>query len=136
MFPIISDQTMSKDFQTIGLVASYQMMRQGLGNITPDPEYRRFVGDPTQPVLALESLFAEQALPPDSGLDSIAFFSLCKGLYLPLSECTPRVAQLFGIGWQSVAMDNQALVEQFLTKDLGLTLSDKIAYLMGDPWAG
>src|SRR5687767_2339982 len=49
--------------------------------------------------------------------DSLPFFSLCKGLFLPLSGLQPqRVAQLFGFGWSAPTESQQDLVKRFLTR--------------------
>lgn len=76
---------------------------------------------------------------PVERLDSIPFHSLCKGLFLPLSGINPqRAGQIFGMTTED-ALDTagrQALVSEFLSKDVGLTFSQKIACLLGDPFYG
>ena len=76
---------------------------------------------------------------PVEALDSIPFYSLCKGLFLPLSSMNPqKAAQLFGIQIPEPpdTAARQALVTSFLAKDVGLTFSQKIAALLGDPFYG
>jgi len=72
-------------------------------------------------------------------LESIPFYSLCKGLFLALSGMNPnRAAQLFGIQIPEPpdTAGRKALVETFITKDIGLTFPEKIACLLGDPFYG
>src|SRR5262249_43240821 len=83
--------------------------------------------------LALES---HSAVPPDA-FTSISFYSLCKGLFLPISGLsTERIAQLFGIKVAPFTEYRVALVKRFLAKDIGLTLLQKIGCLLGDPFLG
>jgi len=72
-------------------------------------------------------------------LSSLPFYSLCKGLFLPLSVMSPdKVAGLFGV--QSEPPPNtagrQELLQAFLAKECGLTLGDKLACVLGDPFRG
>ena len=95
------------------------------------------LGLPPSLIFALESLFAEQPDCADNALDSLALFSLFKGLYLPLSGMTPAiVAQRFGIRYSESGLSNRELVQNFFAKGLGLSISEKIAYLLGDPFFG
>ncbi|MCI0376040.1 MAG: hypothetical protein L0215_00390 [Gemmataceae bacterium] len=74
---------------------------------------------------------------PHNAFDSIPFYSLCRGLFLPLSGLPPeRVAQLFGISIQPPTESNAELAERFLQKSIGLTLPQKIGCLLGDPFMG
>ncbi|MBI3408216.1 MAG: hypothetical protein HY040_07655 [Planctomycetes bacterium] len=69
--------------------------------------------------------------------DSIPFYSLCRGLFLPLSGLSgERAGQIFGIVWQPAGEPLENLVRRFLDKDIGLTLLQKIACLLGDPFLG
>ena len=76
----------------------------------------------------------------DAGsMDSIPFYSLCRGLLLPLSMLTPeRVAGIFGLAVDRppdiVAREN--LLSEFLDKDVGLSLVEKLGCILGDPFLG
>lgn len=92
--------------------------------------------------VAIESQSQEReegVVPPDA-FDSISFFSLCKGLFLPLSGMTDqRATELFGFLCQckvtsSVGIAN--LVDTFLEREIGLSFTQKIACLLGDPFLG
>jgi DNA ligase-1 len=87
-------------------------------------------------VIAAKARETGEAVPPDA-LDCLPFYSLCKGLFLPLSGLTPeRIAQLFGIKYTPPKPDHEALVRSFLQKPLRLSMSQKIGCLLGDPFLG
>ena len=72
---------------------------------------------------------------------SISFFSLCKGLFLPLSGLADqRATEIFGFACQSKSIaSTQAsiqLVETLLNTEIGLSFCQKIACLLGDPFEG
>jgi DNA ligase-1 len=72
-------------------------------------------------------------------LASIPFYSLCKGLFLPLSMLHPeRVAAYFGIEapLPPDAAAREALLATFLQKDVGLSLTQKLACVLGDAFRG
>ena len=78
---------------------------------------------------------------PIERFSSISFFSLCKGLFLPLSGLADqRATELFGFDCQSKSIaSTQAsaqLVETFLSREVGLSFCQKIACLLGDPFEG
>jgi DNA ligase-1 len=76
---------------------------------------------------------------PSDAFDSFPFYSLCKGLFLPLSSMArDRAAQLFGLQTADPpdAAARQALVAKFLASDIGLGFGAKIACLLGDPFYG
>ncbi len=76
------------------------------------------------------------SVPPDV-FNSISFYSLCKGLFLPLSGMTPeRVAQFFGISYQPSSEPIPELIKRFLLNETGLSTLQKIACLLGDPFLG
>ena len=87
---------------------------------------------------AIEQLAKEREGPlPRSALDSISFYSLCKGLFLPLSGLSAeRIGQLFGIAYQPPGEPMESLCRRFLDKEIGLSLIQKIALLLGDPFLG
>lgn len=76
---------------------------------------------------------------PSSALDSISFYSLCRGLLLPLSGLSSsRVAQVFGLKVPEPldAQQREALVEAFFAKDCGIDLVEKVGCVLGDPTLG
>ena len=78
---------------------------------------------------------------PIERFSSISFFSLCKGLFLPLSGLADqRATEIFGFACQSKSIASvQAstqLVETFLKTEVGLTFCQKIGCLLGDPFDG
>jgi DNA ligase-1 len=81
----------------------------------------------------------EGVVPPEA-FDSISFFSLCKGLLLPLSGMTDqRATELFGFLCQSKVASSAGianLVDTFLDREIGLSFTQKIACLLGDPFLG
>ena len=78
---------------------------------------------------------------PVERFESISFFSLCKGLFLPLSGLADqRATEIFGFACQSKSIaSTQAsiqLVETLLNGEIGLSFCQKIACLLGDPFEG
>lgn len=72
-------------------------------------------------------------------LDSISFYSLCRGLFLPLSGLSSsKVAQLFGLKAPEPpdAAQREALVERFFAKECGLGIVEKVGCVLGDPTLG
>ena len=80
----------------------------------------------------------EESVPGDA-LDSIPFYSLCRGLFLPLSMLdSNRTASIFGLKTDSPpdAAGREALVREFLAKDIGLTLPEQVGCILGDVFLG
>jgi DNA ligase-1 len=76
---------------------------------------------------------------PEDVLNSIPFYSLCRGLFLPLSYLSPeRVRQLFGlkIDSQPDSAGRETLIREFLDRDIGLTLTEKLGCVLGDVFFG
>ena len=76
---------------------------------------------------------------PGGALDSIPFHALSAGFFLPLTAMTPdRAAQLFGIRVPQPpdTAGREALVGKLLTKEIGLSVEQKIACILGDPFEG
>lgn len=114
----------------------------GIGRRRLDEEYvAEVLRLPTHLQFVVEKLVEESEgaeLPADA-LDSIPFYSLCKGLFLPLSSLAPsRAAQLFGIRIDPppVASEKEALVREFLDREVGLTLVEKLGCVLGDAFHG
>src|SRR5262245_30475481 len=72
---------------------------RSIGKKSVDPEYlERALGMPLHLRFAIQHLAAEGGEISAGVLDSIPFYSLCKGFFLPLSGMSPeKVAHLFGI---------------------------------------
>ena len=109
----------------------------GQSRLEPD-ELGRQVDLPYHLQFAIENLVKETPSAVSSDVfNSIPFFSLCKGLFLPLAALTPqRVGQYFGIDWQPPKEDSAALIRKFFAKDIGLTFRHKVACLLGDAFQG
>jgi DNA ligase-1 len=97
------------------------------------------LGLPMHVAFTLRMLVAEDAAARFDLLQSIPFYSLCKGLFLPLSGMAPeKVATVFGIasGPPLDVKGREALLQRFLTRDVGLTLVQKLSCILGDPFRG
>ncbi len=86
----------------------------------------------------MRHLLAENPEATLDDLSSIPFYSLCTGLLLPLSGMAPEKAHwLFGIPHSQLdAAGREALLQTFLSKDVGLDLVQKLACVLGDPYRG
>ena len=114
---------------------------RSIGRKKTDSEYlERALGMPVHVALVVDRLGEEQGgAVPQTALDSIPFYSLCRGLFLPLSGMAPeRAAQLFGILVEPPpdALARENLVREFLRKPVGLTLLQKLGCILGDPFLG
>ena len=138
MIKIIDEFSLQNDLRQRSLIEAYKIASQGLGKISPDlSSICELLQIPYSLGFALQSIFEEESDPKTSSLDSISFFSLCKGLFLPLTGMSPSKTQyLFHVRYKEKEFSNQEIVEKFLRNDTGLDLVDKIAYLMGDPFSG
>jgi hypothetical protein len=117
-----------------------------IGSRRPDPHYLEDnLGLPFHLRFVLEHLTDEHLepvgsgdLPPDT-LASIPFYSLCKGLLLPLSGLSPeRVGAIFGVAVAPPpdAAGREQLVEKLFGLECGLSLVQKMACVLGDPFRG
>ncbi|MBI4819802.1 MAG: hypothetical protein HY791_26245 [Deltaproteobacteria bacterium] len=114
---------------------------QSIGKKAADDEFIELeYGLPTHLRYIIEQLSAESLGPvPKEALDSIPFYSLAKGLFLPLSGLHPdRVAALFGIVADPPpdVAGREALLSRFLERPIGLSQVEKIACILGDPFRG
>ena len=115
-------------------------LTQGIGGRSMSPDYMEdALGLPFHLHFAIEHLLqADPTAGPDT-LSSIPFYSLCRGLLLPLAGLDPaRVVQVFGFAGEAPprAAAREELLETFLAKDVGLNLTQKLACLLGDPFCG
>ena len=113
-----------------------------IGSKRPDPEYLETMLRMPYHLQAATMHLLESSDDSDLSLDtfaSIPFYSLCKGLFLPLSFMSPpRVAQLFGIQVDDPpdAAAKEAVILEFLEKDDGLSFTEKIGCVLGDAFEG
>ncbi len=114
---------------------------RSIGGRRFDPDYlERVLGLPLHVAVVVERLGEERGgRVAQDALDSIPFYSLCRGLFLPLSGLSPeRVTQMFGIE-AAPPLDTQArenLLREFLKKPVGLSLVQKLGCILGDPFLG
>jgi len=110
-----------------------------VGHQPVDPEFVTGVlGIPLHLASTLGRLAQEGSLEAES-LESIPFYSLCRGLFLPLTGMTPeRAAQFFGLRIDPPpgSAEREALLRRFLSAELGLSTLQKVGCLLGDPFAG
>jgi len=74
-----------------------------------------------------------------TALNSIPFYSLCKGLFLPLSGMQPEKAKFhFGLDLPPPPnhQEREKLLASFLMKDVGMDLVSRLACVLGDPFRG
>lgn len=115
---------------------------QTIGERQADSEYvNQELGLPFHLQFTISKLAEERVgepIPKDA-LDSIPFYSLCKGLFLPLSGLVPeRAAGLFGVVSPEPpdATAREQLLLQFIQKDVRLSLAQKLGCVLGDPFLG
>ncbi|MHC4392826.1 MAG: hypothetical protein ACYS22_16145, partial [Planctomycetota bacterium] len=98
------------------------------------------LGVPRHVRLALERLRKQRGEPVGiEGLASIPFYSLCRGLLLPLELMAPeKAAHLFGIKVPAppAAKEREALLERFFEAEIGLDPGQKLCCVLGDPFRG
>jgi DNA ligase-1 len=97
------------------------------------------LGFPLHLELVVRRLAAERGEVAADALDSIPFYSLCRGLWLPLSGMLPeRAAQLFGLSIEEPpdSARRAGLLQTFMTSKIGLSVTQKVACLLGDPFEG
>jgi DNA ligase-1 len=121
--------------------ATYTELGHTLGATRVDPHYlSEVVGLPLHLRFVIEHLAAElEDDVPKSAFDSLPFYSLCKGLFLPLSGMGPeKVRRVFGLEGEEppTAKDKEALLQRFLDKECGLSLEQKLSCVLGDPFRG
>lgn len=104
-----------------------------------DEYVENVLGLPLHLRFAIEGRIDEGRNTDETALASIPFYSLCKGLFLPLSQLQPEaVSHYFGFLSTPPPDVNarEALLQTFLKKDVGLTLVQKLACILGDPFCG
>lgn len=71
--------------------------------------------------------------------DSISFYSLCRGLFVPLSFLdASRAASIFGLRVDAPpdSAGREALLVEFFEKEIGMNLVEKLACVLGDAFMG
>ena len=124
----------------LGRAADLGELTRSIGQRHMDDEYvERTLGLPLHVRFAIERLGHEREEVEATALDSIPFYSLCRGLFLPLSAMAPeKAAQLFGLRIEAPpdTAGREALLLRFFEKDVGLSIAQKIACILGDPFRG
>ncbi len=118
---------------------------QSIGAIGPKASAEPFVSDlgdsPWSFSLEFAARCALEVAPvgPELSLESLPFYSLCRGLYLPLLGWdAERQRSVFGVVAPALA-DREAriaLMNQFVVRENGLSLSEKVALFLTDPFEG
>jgi DNA ligase 1 len=120
--------------------ASLGDMLRPIGRTPMDPGYLEdTLGLPLHLEFAIRETSKEDAEATLQDFASIPFFSLCKGLLLPLSGLHPeRVAALFAFQTPPPprASEREELLKTFIDKDVGLSLVQKLCCVLGDPFRG
>lgn len=105
-----------------------------------DEHLEQNIGLPLHLRVVIQGLAAEtDGVVPSAALDSIPFYSLCRGLLLPLEGLHPdKVAHVFGLKVDPPpdTKGREELLTTFVAKDVGLSLEQKLACLLGDPFLG
>lgn len=115
-----------------------EQLTGALGSHRPSAEYMQDVlGLPLHVQFCVEQL-SRRGRSLD-GLNTIPFYSLCRGLFIPLMRMHPeKAAQLFRleIPRPPDTAGRSALVDQFLDRNIGLNAVQKIGCLVGDVFLG
>ncbi|GMU58119.1 MAG: hypothetical protein AMXMBFR33_72650 [Candidatus Xenobia bacterium] len=123
-----------------GAIRAVRLARPGIGARRQSlEELEKLLELPASLLFAAYSLLEAEPDVADEALDSIPFYSLCRGFFLPLMGLAPeRVGKLFGLTATPPLTSEQRsrLVGDFLARKLGLSLQEKVALVMGDPFMG
>lgn len=110
-----------------------------IGRKKIDPEFATdSLGLPLHLSIVAERLSQDGEL-AKATFDSIPFYSLCRGLFLPLTGMMPeKAAQIFGVKVPPPpsSREREELLRSFLERDLGLSALQKVGCLLGDPFEG
>lgn len=141
-----TDSAWLLDLADLEPVEAFQHLAQ-IGAIGPRPAAGPFISDlPGSPwsfalEFAARCQLAEQSAVADATIEtrpltSLPFYSLCRGLYLPLIGWdAAREQSVFGTKTPP-ASDREALLGQFLNSSNGLTLAEKVGFFLADPFDG
>lgn len=115
-------------------------MSRSIGTKRPDPHYLEMeLGVPFHLRHLVQRLSEVRGPLPSNTLDSIPFYSLCRGLFIPLSFMEPdKAAEIFGLKIHPPpkAAEREQLLIDFVQKDVGLSLEEKLGCVLGDPFLG
>ncbi len=135
---IVDDSTVRRWFQA---GENLDQLTGALGSHRPSSAYLEDVlGLPQHVQFCVQqlSLRAEEGRSLGE-LDTIPFYSLCRGLFIPLMRMHPeKSAQLFQLATDPPpdTAGRAALVDGFLEKSIGLSAVQKIGCLVGDVFVG
>ncbi len=112
---------------------------RGIGGPS-DPDADQELGIPDHLQFLIRRLSSEKAegVAIDA-FDSIPFYSLCRAFFLPLSMLDPeRAATIFGlrIAAPPDTAAREALLADFLNRNIGLTLEEQLGCILGDVFMG
>ncbi len=121
--------------------SSLTVFARSLGQRWTSAEYlENAIGLPFHLRMVIQRLAEERGGDvPSTALDSIPFYSLCRGLFLPLAGLQPeKAAAIFGLQCEPPpdAAAREVLLKKLVARDLGLTLEQKLACMLGDPFLG
>lgn len=115
-------------------------LTRGIGvNAVSDSYLEEALGLPAHLQFVMHGMVDEDPFVHADVLSSIPFYSLCKGLFVPLSGMQPeKAASIFGVAIESAptSAQREELLHRFFAKDIGLPLIDKLACILGDPFRG
>lgn len=112
---------------------------RGIGGPS-DPDADQELGIPDHLQFLIRRLSSDKAegVALDA-FDSIPFYSLCRAFFLPLSMLDPeRAATIFGlkIATPPDTAAREALLADFLSRNIGLTLEEQLGCILGDVFMG
>lgn len=120
--------------------ASFSELMGSIGQRHLSSEYlEHTLGLPLHLRFVLEQRLAHGESVDEAQLASIPFYSLCTGLFLPLSMLDgERCRALFGLEPRPppTAAEREELLRTFLAKPLGLSLIHKLSAILGDAFRG
>lgn len=122
--------------------ASLSELTRSIGQRRPDSEFLSQTFDlPPHLQFAIEQIAdgSPEGNVAADALDSIPFYSLCRGLFLPLAHLSSeRAAQLFGIRVPEPTdlAGKEKLLGKFLDAEVGLTIEEKLGCVLGDLFLG
>ncbi|MBN2368965.1 MAG: ATP-dependent DNA ligase [Vicinamibacteria bacterium] len=137
----VSDDAVLDWLLADGAAAAAARSRRVLGLRFSTDDVAQMLDVPPHLPFAVEGLAeqeGEDALKKDA-LDAIPFVSLCRGALLPLSGMArERARALLGVdpGEPLATEARLALARRFLGQEIGLTVEERVALLMGDVFAG
>jgi DNA ligase-1 len=126
--------------------ATLSELLRSIGEKQLEEDYiERVLGMPVHLRFAIERLARERLAlgsspdVPANALDSIPFHALCTGFFLPLSSMAPdKAAQIFGLRIPPPpdTAGREALLGKLMAREIGLSVEQKLACILGDPFLG